>query len=292
MSQDQTNKNNKSGIEINPTIIDIEVNKNYFLNIKNFSKKKVNIEIIPYFFEIKNEEKRIKPWDESKDVKLNDYIDIKNTNISIHPGKTEKTEIIYKKQPNKYLAGVYARIKSQNSNVGFNPELASIIIDTSISKEQTKEIETKLEITPFFGIPLGSENILSFGNFYKFKTLINNDTNTFLKPTGNITLYKNSTRIDNIVLTGQIANSIYPYNLDETSIEYTDTRNFLHRLGQTEVNQKITINNYEFIATKQIINIPIEIIGIITLIIFSIIIIKKLISKKTFNAKAKKFKNR
>ncbi|MDQ6985027.1 MAG: hypothetical protein Q9M91_00345 [Candidatus Dojkabacteria bacterium] len=270
--------NIESSIKLSPAVINLERGSSYLLKIENNTNVTKEFTIVKSAFEITSDRK-LKKIDDVLEEKLvnelEESIIIEDELLVIEPYQFKNVSIEYKQPILNYLNGVIVKQRDllensdeNQSKLDFSGQLASVIIDPTLTREQLDQLKNTITIEPeksFFGIALNSK--------FKIKTNISNNSAKLLKISGDITLYDGETRIDSKSLTQNYPSYFYPN--DEVSIEFDfnkDERSVFNQIGERSAVKTLKINGEVVQISDEIYVLPYKILVLLILLLSTLMI--------------------
>lgn len=273
------------GISIYPATVEIVEGESYVLTIRNDSDKQVDISVKPALFELDNENRTMKLLDQFNEIDIEELdltqnITISETSFKIN--KEEEYEItidyIKKLSDDTYLGVLISETKNGQTVIGVSSQIASVILDYDLTPEVLGQISNIVDISSDLFLVK-----LNLGNSMPISSTIRNGSTKLVEPAGEVVVSQGTTRLDSISLTQKFPNYIFPSEEVSIDSEFTDERPFWERVGFTTYTQVVKVNNKEISVSKDVLNLPWQILFLAVLgilILFILTRIRKRIKNK------------
>lgn len=274
-----TSKISAAGIEISPSVIDIENGKSYSLVIKNKTNNTQSIKLNQQSFTIERPSKPLSPEENAAVIGNDIFLIYSQNDFEIEADKEVSVDVKVEKFLKDYILGTTIEIASiEDGEVSIKNALTSIVLPrTKKILEQDKSVvdtDISLKVNSILGI--------SFSKKIEVESIIQNNSSLFLKPTGDIKVYEGKKRVGNISITPQVKGYIYPKESLSINTEYKDSRNLFNRIGKIDFVQVVNIDGVNFEVSGNIFIMPFEIIigAVIIFLIITLVLIKSRRSNK------------
>ncbi len=263
-------------IIVTPAVSYINPGEDITFRIVNNTSNTFKFEITPIYFDLDLEERILVK--SSEEVPANTFR-ISNLEGEILAGESFVQTIAYVGNSTTLIPGILVKPSDESSDqFGIRGEIASVIIDLSLSEADKESIETKFELKPestFLG--------LSIGKKYSLSSFIQNNSNKIIKAEGEIHVTTGDKYLSTYPQSDQLIDSLYPSDQKEFNEDFVDSRPWYRRIGRITFTQEYKINGNEIKIEHTIISLPVELfisVGAIIILVASIFfIVRPLVNK-------------
>jgi hypothetical protein len=290
-----------------PSYMSLKDSGSYVLTLRNDSQKEANLKLSVILLERKDT--RLIPISsveqEALKLDLEKFVKIDRKEETVAPNSEGEFNVIVSDLnlvPKAYTLSVKVELLDlERNSVSLSADLYSIILNSNLDSEDIAGIDTSVGISA----KLNLKNII-FTDSVKLETKIENSSQKSLMGSGGISIFKEINSklksksgeiieldkliLSDISLTKDLQNFIVPGTSITINTRYIDSRPFYKRLGFVTVEQKIKLNDEDFIVTTRVLFLPWQLIVIAILSVILLIYILK--SRRTGKKLRRRFGKR
>ena len=231
-------KAQSNGIYISPPILELKTNDTFKITIGNNTLNTKNFRVS--FSDLsRNQSEFI--FSDLVQNESDKYVDISSEDFIVEPSSFFEVNGTYLKSSKTGLIGLIFSEKGQNNNISVKSELVSIIIDQNIDNTVINQTEQNLNLNNPTSFKIFNKNIYLTPEI-NLETVISNNSNRLLKPNGEIFIYLNNSRVDQISLTQEMPDYLESGESFKLNNKKNINLNFFSIFEEVEIKQIIELS--------------------------------------------------